>query len=257
MRYERFFQPTSFLASRMRWFDSALGLVEAIGRDVGLAAEDRLDAVGLGLLVEVERAEQVAVVGDRHRLHPALEHLREQVVQADGAVEKAILRVQMQVRELGHALVLAFRTRPQLGPTRARLIQRKRIHSLSTGARSSLPRWPLARGACAGGGPSATPGGDRVLVADPADRSASARAATGSARFVLDQRRRPGRRSRSSRSASRSSTRRSRASSAPRARRSPRQRGHRRVRRRRGRRAGRRRRRVQRRATAGSAARRR
>ena len=112
---------------------SPLGLVEAIGRDVGLAAEDRLHPVVLGLLVEVERAEQVAVVGDGHRLHAALEHLREQVVEADGAVEQAILRVQMQVRELGHA------RRSSLALP-ARAIQRKRIHSLSTGAARRLRR---------------------------------------------------------------------------------------------------------------------
>ena len=105
-----------------------LGLVEAIGRDVGLAAEDRLHPVGLGLLIEIERAEQVAVVGDGHRLHPALEDLREEVVEADGAVEKAILRVQMQVREVGH-----MRRSSLALPARA--IQRKRIHSLSTSRR--------------------------------------------------------------------------------------------------------------------------
>ena len=105
---------------------AAFGLVVSIGRDIGLAAEDRLHAVLLGLLVEVQRAEQVAVVGDGDLLHAALEHLGKQVVEADRAVEQAVLRVQMQVREFGHARSssLAFRS--------ART-ERYFLHSLSTG----------------------------------------------------------------------------------------------------------------------------
>ena len=79
-----------------------LGLVVAIGGDVGLAAEDGLDPVLLGLLVEVDRPEQVAVVGHGHALHPQLQGLGEQIVHPDGAVEQAVLGVQMQMRELGH-----------------------------------------------------------------------------------------------------------------------------------------------------------
>ena len=105
-----------------------LGLVQPIGRDVGLAAEDRLHPVGLGLLVKIQRAEQVSVVGDGHRLHPPLEDFREEMVETDGAIEKAILRVQMQVREVGH-----MRRSSLALPARA--IQRKRIHSLSTSGR--------------------------------------------------------------------------------------------------------------------------
>ena len=71
-------------------------------RDVGLAAEDQLDAVRLGLGVEVDRAEHVAVIGDRDGVHPELLHLGEQVLHADRAVEQAVLRVQMEVGELGH-----------------------------------------------------------------------------------------------------------------------------------------------------------
>jgi hypothetical protein len=49
----------------------ALLLVEARARgQVDLAAEDRLDVVGEGLLVELDRPEQVAVVRHRHGGHP-------------------------------------------------------------------------------------------------------------------------------------------------------------------------------------------
>src|SRR5262249_21286464 len=72
------------------------------GGNVGLAAEDRLDARGLGLLVEVDRAEHVAMVGDRNGFHALAEDLREQVGQPDGAIEQAVGGMQMQMRELGH-----------------------------------------------------------------------------------------------------------------------------------------------------------
>jgi hypothetical protein len=138
---------------------TALGLVEPIGRHVGLAAEDRLHAVRLGALVEIERAEQVAVVGHRHGLHSAFQHLGKQLVQPDRAVQKAILRVQMQVGELGHL------RRASLAPG-ARLIQRKSIHSLSTGT-TLLAALVACAGACAGGSPGAEPTGTRVLTAAP------------------------------------------------------------------------------------------
>ena len=41
---------------------------EAAGRrDVNLAADDRLDAVALGLAVKFDGAEHVAMIGHRHR----------------------------------------------------------------------------------------------------------------------------------------------------------------------------------------------
>jgi hypothetical protein len=46
-------------------------------RDVGLDAEDRLDAVGMRCLVEAERAEHHAVIGDRDRRHRHALGLRE------------------------------------------------------------------------------------------------------------------------------------------------------------------------------------
>jgi hypothetical protein len=130
--------------------------------------------VGLGALVEIERAEQVAVVGHGDRLHAAFEHLREQLVQPNRAVQKAILRVQMEVRELGHEEAsLALR---------APLIQRKSIHSLPTGA--LVAAIMMTAVGCAGGRAATMSAGDRVLVPDSATIKISPRS-TGSARFVL------------------------------------------------------------------------
>src|SRR6185503_10242012 len=147
-----------------------------IGRDVGLAAEDRLHAVRLGALVEIERAEQVAVVGHRHGLHSAFQHLGKQLVQPNRAVQKAILRVQMQVGELGHL------RRASLA-LRARLIQRKSVHSLSTGT-ALLAALVAYAGACAGGSPGEEPTGARILAADPEMIQVSP-GGIGSVRFVL------------------------------------------------------------------------
>jgi hypothetical protein len=81
---------------------AALGAVEAILGDVGLATEDGLDPVGLRLQVEIERAEEVAVVGHGHLFHAQRQRLGEKLVEANGAVEQAVLGVKMQVREAGH-----------------------------------------------------------------------------------------------------------------------------------------------------------
>ena len=85
----------------------SLGPIVAIGRDVGLAAEDGLDPVLARALVEIEGPEQVAVVGDGHGLHAALEHAGEELVQPDRAIEEAVLGMQMQMGELSHAPSIA------------------------------------------------------------------------------------------------------------------------------------------------------
>jgi hypothetical protein len=82
----------------------------------------------------------------------------------------------MQVGELGHL------RRASLAP-RARLIQRKSIHSLSTGS-TLLATLVACVGACAGGSPGEEPTGIRMLTPDPAMIRVSP-GGTGSARFVL------------------------------------------------------------------------
>ena len=83
----------------------ALAFEAAARREVALHADDRLDAGGLGLLVEVVGAEDVAVVGHRERRHAHARGLFEEVVQPGGAVEHRVLGVHVQVDEgvVGHA----------------------------------------------------------------------------------------------------------------------------------------------------------
>jgi len=66
---------------------------------------------------------------------------------------------------------------------RARLIQRKSIHSLSTGT-ALLAALVASAGACAGGSPGEAPTGTRRLTADP-EMTQISPGGTGSVRFVL------------------------------------------------------------------------
>src|ERR1051325_10539669 len=66
---------------------------------------------------------------------------------------------------------------------RARPIQRKSIHSLSTAAALAFA-FAFGLAGCAGGGSGTTTGGDRILVADPAMITIRP-GGTGSARFIL------------------------------------------------------------------------
>jgi hypothetical protein len=69
---------------------------------VGLDADDRLDAALLGLLVELDRAEEVAVVGQRQRRHPGRLGGVQDVTDPIGAVEQAVLAVKVEVDEVRH-----------------------------------------------------------------------------------------------------------------------------------------------------------
>ncbi len=71
-------------------------------RDVDLAAENRVDAPLPRLVVKDDRREHVAVLGDGERRHVQLNRAVEQLFDAAGAVEERVLRVQMQMDELGH-----------------------------------------------------------------------------------------------------------------------------------------------------------
>ncbi len=75
-------------------------LVEAAARrDVDLAAEDGLDAAGLGLLEKLDGAEDVAVVGDGHGRHVVPDGRLDQVRHLQGAVEDAVLGMVVEVNE--------------------------------------------------------------------------------------------------------------------------------------------------------------
>ena len=72
-------------------------------RDVRLDADDRPDAVLQRLVVEGERPEHVAVVGDGDRGHAELRHALAELRQAVGAVEERVLTVKVKVDEVaGH-----------------------------------------------------------------------------------------------------------------------------------------------------------
>ena len=79
-------------------------LVEArLRRDVGLDADDGLDARALGLLVELVGPEHVAVVGHGDRRHLQPRGLLEQGLQLGGAVQHRVLGVDVQMGErVGH-----------------------------------------------------------------------------------------------------------------------------------------------------------
>ena len=80
---------------------AALGAAIARG-DVDLAAEDRLDALLPRVVVEGDRREHVAVLGDGERRHAQLLRLVEQLLDAAGAVEQGELRVEMEMDEVAH-----------------------------------------------------------------------------------------------------------------------------------------------------------
>ena len=74
-------------------------LLPASGRDVELAAEDRLDAGLLGRVVEVDRAEEVAVIRERDGRELQLLGLVDQLLELGGTVEQAVLGMNVQVDE--------------------------------------------------------------------------------------------------------------------------------------------------------------
>ena len=72
------------------------------GRDVDLAAEDRIDPALARLVVEHDRREHVAVLGDRRRRHLQLDALVEQLLDPAGAVEQREFGVQVEMDEFRH-----------------------------------------------------------------------------------------------------------------------------------------------------------
>ncbi len=72
----------------------------AAGRDIHLAAEDRLHAALLGMVVEDDRRKHVAVLGHRQRRHLEPGSLVEQLIDAARAVEQRELGVTMKVNEV-------------------------------------------------------------------------------------------------------------------------------------------------------------
>ena len=75
--------------------------VAAPGCHVDLAPEDRFDATCPRLVVKDDAREEIAVLGDRQRGYTGLLCVVEQLADPAGAVQQRVLRVQMQMHELG------------------------------------------------------------------------------------------------------------------------------------------------------------
>ena len=87
--------------------DAGVRAVVAIaGRDVSLDAQDRLDPCFLAREVEGDSPEQIAVVGDGHRVHAQLFHAGHQPIDAVAAVQQRVLGVKVQVGEAGGGCVV-------------------------------------------------------------------------------------------------------------------------------------------------------
>src|SRR5579862_796891 len=75
----------------------------ALLRDVYLAADHRMDAPRLGVVVELHRAEQIAVIGHSHGGHLLLDRQIHQLRNFASAVEQRIIGVAMQMnKRRGH-----------------------------------------------------------------------------------------------------------------------------------------------------------
>ena len=75
-------------------------LFAAAARDVSLAADDGLNPTTLHRVVERDRAEHVAVIGHRTRGHLQFFNPFGEWFDLDGAVEKAVVSMKMEVYEL-------------------------------------------------------------------------------------------------------------------------------------------------------------
>ena len=78
----------------------AFALSPAAGSEIGFAPDDGLHPVGSGLFVEIYGAEEVAVVRDGERGLLKVPDLSEKWIQLIGAVQQAVLGVEVQVNEL-------------------------------------------------------------------------------------------------------------------------------------------------------------
>ena len=70
--------------------------------DVELAAQDRLDALGLRRLKKMHRAVDVAVVGDGHGFLADAVDVRHQLFHIAGAIQQRVVGVQMKMGKFSH-----------------------------------------------------------------------------------------------------------------------------------------------------------
>lgn len=72
--------------------------------DIKLAAQDWPDPLGLRCLKEMDRAIDVAVIGDGDGLLANRIDVRDQLLHVAGAIQQRVVRMQMKVGELSHTL---------------------------------------------------------------------------------------------------------------------------------------------------------
>ena len=68
--------------------------------EVEFATDKRLDALGLGLLVKLDRAVEIPVVGQGHRAHPQIDRAIHQAIDPAAAVEQAVVAVDVEMDEV-------------------------------------------------------------------------------------------------------------------------------------------------------------
>ena len=71
------------------------------GGEVEFAADQRLDALGLGLVVELDRAVEIAVVREGQRLHPEGVGPVHQAVDPAGAIQQGVVAMDVKMDEIG------------------------------------------------------------------------------------------------------------------------------------------------------------
>ena len=72
---------------------------DALLGDVDFAADYRMYAVGVGLIVELHRAEQVAVIGHRDGRHFLLRHHLHELRDLAGSIEQRVVGVAVKMNE--------------------------------------------------------------------------------------------------------------------------------------------------------------
>ena len=84
----------------VRAFRFGAAILVIIRRNVHFTSDDRLDAVRGGLVIKVRSRKKIAVVGDGNGRHPAPRGFRSQFADFASAIEKRVIRVEMEVNEV-------------------------------------------------------------------------------------------------------------------------------------------------------------
>jgi hypothetical protein len=94
-----------------------IGAVVVLLADIKLAAQNRLNSPLLRRLKKMNRAVDIAVVGNRNRLLPNLGNMVDQPLNVAGAVQKGVIRMQMKMSEFGHCAALILERHQQVFTT--------------------------------------------------------------------------------------------------------------------------------------------